>query len=235
MGDCSYVAKLVMDMDVDCPVYALPWPFFDDDGAPALEEIAAEVILSIKEIQPQGPYRLAGYSLGAIMAYAIAERLLSLHQTVSFMGFIDVTLPVNQSSAQSPQVVREAVQEALEALDDENLEIDASMYERIVQFQRAVQSYQVPRLPVEIHQFYATEPVVSRYARAEKNANGQEASSPARGWEQIIGAARVHATPIPGGHITMISVLENRRILARRLSTALKRSSTTDVGRKSCT
>uniref|UniRef100_UPI001FCCE8A8 thioesterase domain-containing protein n=1 Tax=Ensifer aridi TaxID=1708715 RepID=UPI001FCCE8A8 len=226
LGDCSYVAKLVMDMNVDCPVYALPWPFLDEGGAPALEKIAAEVILAIKEIQRQGPYRLAGYSSGAILAYAIAERLLSLHQAVSFMGFIDVTLPVNQSDAQSPQVAREAVQEALEAVDDETLQVDASMYERIVRFQRAVQSYQIPHLPIEIHQFYASEPVVSRCARAEKNAKGQEASSPMRGWEQIIGAARVHATPIPGGHMTMMSVPENRRVLARWLSTALNRSPT---------
>ncbi|MGF6735704.1 amino acid adenylation domain-containing protein [Paraburkholderia youngii] len=30
LGDCSYVPALVKEMDVDCPVYALPWPHSDE-------------------------------------------------------------------------------------------------------------------------------------------------------------------------------------------------------------
>ncbi|MBH5371016.1 phosphopantetheine-binding protein [Bradyrhizobium glycinis] len=51
-GDCSYVLPLVKEMDLDCPVYALPWPHFDDVHPPTLEAIAAEVMLAVREIQP---------------------------------------------------------------------------------------------------------------------------------------------------------------------------------------
>ncbi|WP_456639423.1 non-ribosomal peptide synthase/polyketide synthase [Bradyrhizobium sp. USDA 10063] len=235
LGDCSYAVSLVKEMDIDCPVYALPWPSFDELCSPTLEAIASQLISAIKEIQPQGPYRFAGYSSGAFLAYAIAQRLLSLDETVSFMAFIDVTLPANPLGMSPAQIVLGMVLESLEPLDDErfevlehfarqssvaqllekaqqlgalsldrDLEIDALRCARIAQFRRALQVYQVPSLPVEIHQFYAT-----------------EASSPMRGWDQVLSAAAVHAVPIPGNHMTMMSAPENRRVLARSISAAL--------------
>ncbi|MBT1516714.1 non-ribosomal peptide synthetase, partial [Bradyrhizobium sp. SRL28] len=235
LGDCSYVVSLVKEMDIDCPVYALPWPSFDELCSPTLEAIASQLISAIKEIQPQGPYRFAGYSSGAFLAYAIAQRLLSLDETVSFMAFIDVTLPANPLSMSPAKIVLEMVLESLKPLDDErfevlehfarqcsvaqllekaqqlgalsldhDLEIDALRCARIAQFRRALQLYQVPSLPVEIHQFYAT-----------------EASSPIRGWDQVLSAAAIHAVPIPGNHMTMMSAPENRRVLARSISAAL--------------
>ncbi|WXL49654.1 non-ribosomal peptide synthetase (plasmid) [Rhizobium sp. T1470] len=192
LGDCSYVPSLVKEMDVDCPVYALSWPSFDEVRPLTLEAIADQVILAIKEIQPQGPYRFAGYSSGGILAYAIAQRLLSLDDAVSFIALIDVTLPANPSSISPTQMIRNVVLDSFEPLDDESFEVlerfagqcsiaqllekaqqigaippdrdlhnDVQMSERIAQFHRALQAYQVPTLPIEIHQFYATEALFS--------------------------------------------------------------------------
>ncbi|MCA1371860.1 amino acid adenylation domain-containing protein, partial [Bradyrhizobium sp. BRP14] len=254
-GDCSYALSLAREMDASCPVYALPWPPFDEIRPLTLEHIATEVILAIKEIQPQGPYRLAGYSSGGILAYAIAQRLLYLDEAISFMGFIDVALSSNPSSIRPLEVVREAVLQSLDVVDHDVLELEdhlaqqnsidqllkkgqqlgalhayrdiqteALMYKRIGQFQQAVESYRVPSLPIEIHQFYATEPLINLRAGTEENMDGQGASSRMLGWQHIIGPACVHAIPIPGDHMTMMSVPENRCVLARRLSTALNRS-----------
>ncbi|MFA1628087.1 amino acid adenylation domain-containing protein [Rhizobium mongolense] len=263
-GDCSYALSLAREMDASCPVYALPWPPFDEIRPLTLEHIAAKVILAIKEIQPQGPYRLAGYSSGGILAYAIAQRLLYLDEAISFMGFIDVALSSNPSSIRPLKVVGEAVLQSLDVVDHDVLELEdhlaqqnsiaqllkkgqqlgalhayrdiqseALMYKRIDQFQQLVQSYRVPSLPIEIHQFYATEPLINLRAGTEENMDGQEASSRMLGWQHIIAAACVHATPIPGNHMTMMSVPENRRVLARRLSTALNRSPESG-GAKTC-
>ncbi len=262
LGDCSYVLSLVKEMDIDAPVYALPWPSFDEVFPPTLEAIASQAILAVKQIQPRGPYRFAGYSSGGILAYAIAQRLLSLDETVSFMAFIDVTLPANRLSISPAQIALEVVLESLESLDedDERLEVlehfakqssivqllekaqqigaialdrdlhnDAFVCERIAQFQRALRLYQVPSLPVEIHQFYATEsPLIGR-ARPANSSIGPEASSPMRGWDHVLSAAAVHTVPIPANHVTMISIPENRRVLARSLSTALNSSPITPL------
>ncbi|QPB24373.1 non-ribosomal peptide synthetase [Rhizobium sp. 007] len=252
LGDCSYVPSLVKEMDVDCPVYALPWPSFDEVRPPTLEAIAAEIIVAIREIQPRGPYRLAGYSSGGILAYAIAQRLLSLDDAVSFIALIDVTLPANPSSISPTQMIREVVLDSFESLDDESFEVlerftrqssiaqllekaqqigaipldrdlqnVVLMYEKSAQFHAALQSYRVPSLPIEVHQFYATEPLISRRVPPDEASIGPEASSPMRGWDRVLGAAAIHAVPIPGSHETLMSVPQNRVVLARSISRAL--------------
>nr|WP_271608500.1 thioesterase domain-containing protein [Bradyrhizobium sp. CCBAU 21359] len=114
---------MAAEIDADCPVYALPWPPFDDVRPPTLEAVAAEVILAIKQIQPRGPYRFAGYSSGAILAYAIAEQLLSGDEVVSFMAFIDVSLPAASSNGSLKDLAREFVLDRCGILRDAYHEI----------------------------------------------------------------------------------------------------------------
>ncbi|WP_249727373.1 MULTISPECIES: thioesterase domain-containing protein, partial [unclassified Bradyrhizobium] len=256
-GDCSYVLSLVKEMHIDCPVYALPWPSFNDACPLTLEGIGEQLITAIKGIQPRGPYRFAGYSSGGILAYAIAQRLKSVDETVSFMAFIDVILSATPSSRSKAQIVLEMVLETLESLDDEEFEVlkqfaressvvqllekaqqigaitaddlhkEALIYERIAKFQSALQLYQVPSLPVEIHQFYAAESLLGRRERAAKISRGPEESSPMRGWDQVLSPAAIHTVPVQGNHVTMMTIPENRRVLARSLSKALNSSPTT--------
>ncbi|TIT72007.1 MAG: hypothetical protein E5W60_06425, partial [Mesorhizobium sp.] len=115
MGDCSYAVKLASEMDIDCPVYAVPWPDFNEFCFPTLEEMASQAIGVMKEIQPSGPYRLAAYSSGGIFAYAIARHLLRLGEAVSFMAFIDVALPASGSTMSLNQIANELVLESLES------------------------------------------------------------------------------------------------------------------------
>ncbi|MDL2410744.1 thioesterase domain-containing protein, partial [Rhizobium calliandrae] len=258
LGDCSYVLSLAKEMNVECPVYALPWPPFNDVCPPTLEAMAAELSLAIREIQPKGPYRFAGYSSGAILAYAIAHCLLSPGDAVSFIALIDVVLPANPSRLSPAKMMREVLLDSVE-LDDDSFEIleriadqssvsqllemvqklgglpldhdlqkEILMYERATQFRRALNMYQVPSLPVEIHQFYANSSISHR-ARSRKIPTGPEAHSPLRGWDRILSAEAIHAVPIPGDHLTMMSVPENRQVLARCISTTLNRLSTTNV------
>ncbi|WGD51283.1 hypothetical protein QA641_38360 [Bradyrhizobium sp. CB1650] len=58
-----------------------------------------QVSLAIKQVQPRAHTSFAGYSSDAIQAYAIAEPLLSIDEVVSFMAFIDVSLPAASSNA----------------------------------------------------------------------------------------------------------------------------------------
>ncbi|WP_338835114.1 amino acid adenylation domain-containing protein [Bradyrhizobium septentrionale] len=247
-GDCSYVLSLVKDMEIDCPVYALPWPSFNENDRPTLEAIAAQVVLAVKKTQPRGPYRLAGYSSGAILAYAIAQHLLSIDDAVSFVAFIDVTLSATPSNMSDAQIALEMIFEPLDTLDDkrfqllerlakecsitellqkaqqigaiivdEELYATASMY---AHFHQALQSYEIPALPLEIHQFYAAEPSGGRRVRADASMRTEQ-RSPMRGWDRILDVAAIHAVPIPGDHLTLMSVWENRRVLAAVLSKAL--------------
>ncbi|NUY36017.1 non-ribosomal peptide synthetase, partial [Paraburkholderia sp. JPY303] len=247
-GDFSYVSTLAKEMEVDSPIYALPWPSFKDRSL-TLEEIATHTLLTMKKIQPRAPYRIAGYSSGAILAYAITQQLLRFDETVSFLGLIDAPLPANSPKKSDAEIILEMVFEPLESLDDERFEllqrcarnssvpqllqkaqeigaivVEADFYETVetyIHFQHALLNYQVPSLQVEIHQFYASE--LPENFRAGRTPDATEAKkiAPMHGWDRVLNPEAIHAIPIPGDHVTMMAVPENRRILARALSLCL--------------
>ena len=53
--------------------------------------------LKFGELQPRGPYFLAGHSFGGLVSFEIAQQLVRAGESVSFLGLIDTTL-VNPSS-----------------------------------------------------------------------------------------------------------------------------------------
>ncbi|MCZ4093248.1 thioesterase domain-containing protein [Ensifer psoraleae] len=251
-GDCSYAFPLVKEMDIDCPVYALPWPPFEGTRRASLEEIATKVTQAIRKVQPRGPYRLAGYSSGAVLAYAIAERLLHLEETVSFIALIDVPLPAASPGMTDTEIALQMIFEPLESLSDEGFEMlrqsagqssvkqllekaqqigavvgGPDLYRDAImyaQFHQAVHSYQMPSLPVSVYQFYALEHSPSPRPRLPATPH---ADSPMRGWDRILDAQFIKAVPVPGDHVTMMADPENRRVLAHHLSAALNNLPTT--------
>ncbi|HGM4931733.1 TPA: amino acid adenylation domain-containing protein [Serratia marcescens] len=92
-GDHSYVFELAKEIDETFPVYAVPWPAVEEKPA-TMSDMAASAARLIREVQPQGPYHLAGYSSGGVLAYAIAEQLQSAGEAVAFLGLIDTLRPV---------------------------------------------------------------------------------------------------------------------------------------------
>lgn len=56
-----------------------------------LEELAAAALAQIRRAQPQGPYRLAGWSLGGVLAFAIARQLG--HAQVERLILLDSAAP----------------------------------------------------------------------------------------------------------------------------------------------
>nr|WP_324251528.1 non-ribosomal peptide synthase/polyketide synthase [Photorhabdus thracensis] len=93
MGDYSYVFGLAQQIQPGYPIYALPWSSISEEPMSMMEAQAVRMISLIKAVQPEGPYRLGGYSSGGILAYAIAERLLHTGEKVNFLGLIDTPAP----------------------------------------------------------------------------------------------------------------------------------------------
>ena len=78
----------------------------------ALAQMAQDYVSLIQEVQPQGPYRLIGWSIGGVLAVEIAHLLEQQNQTVSFIGLIDSTLPASLSlkpSSSSPDLPSSAL------------------------------------------------------------------------------------------------------------------------------
>ncbi|HKH45977.1 MAG TPA: thioesterase domain-containing protein, partial [Thermoanaerobaculia bacterium] len=60
-----------------------------------VEEMAAHYLQCIKEVQPEGPYSLGGWSLGGVVAFEMARQLESRGETVELLALIDSFAPGN--------------------------------------------------------------------------------------------------------------------------------------------
>lgn len=59
----------------------------------SVEETAAAYVRSLLAFQPRGPFRLAGYSYGGVVAHAMACQLVELGHEVDFLGLFDTCNP----------------------------------------------------------------------------------------------------------------------------------------------
>ncbi|QXH44671.1 amino acid adenylation domain-containing protein [Pseudomonas xanthosomatis] len=88
-----YFPVLGQHLPAGFPVYGVPGIPLGQAQPHTLECLASRAIERIRAVQPEGPYRLAGWSFGGVLAYEIAAQLRGADQAVSFLGLIDSFLP----------------------------------------------------------------------------------------------------------------------------------------------
>ena len=88
-GGIFYARELSQYLDPDIPVYGLPALSADEPQLRTMEALAKRVVPMIRTIRPRGPYRLAGWSFGGLMAYEIARQLIGVGEEVEFLGLLD--------------------------------------------------------------------------------------------------------------------------------------------------
>ena len=101
-GRVDYV-YLAEALSADIPVYALRSRAsrHPDCGQETLRQMAAYFASLMREVQPRGPYAVAGFSAGGVAAMAIAEELRALGESTDFVGLIN-SLPPLSVSVPSP-------------------------------------------------------------------------------------------------------------------------------------
>ncbi len=90
--------ELACHLGKDQPFYGLQ-PFGIDGSHPPLtsiEEMAAHYIKAVRQVQPQGPYRLGGWSFGGLVAFEMAQQLHQAGQ-VSFLAILDTIAPISSN------------------------------------------------------------------------------------------------------------------------------------------
>jgi phthiocerol/phenolphthiocerol synthesis type-I polyketide synthase D len=123
-GPISVYRELVARLGADQP--CIGFERLDEYGS--IPERAARYVELLKELQPAGPYRLAGWSFGGYLAYEVASQLTGAGDRVDLVTLVDSILPLE--SAGSPE------------------QLVLERYQRFAEHMR--QSYQVDfRLPVE--------------------------------------------------------------------------------------
>jgi thioesterase domain-containing protein len=233
LGDIGYVNALVPFIDAELPVYGLTAVGYLDGEQPleTLEELAAAHVRAIRQVQPHGPYRLAGWCAGGNVAFEMAHQLLDADEQVEFLGFLDSPsrAPVDPSELASvlsriPDVIPDALRARLNELgaagDTRGMllacqaaqllpaDLPIELLERYLAVQHKLKlakvRYVPPRLPVTVRHFIASE---------EHHADWDM-----DGWDRVADA--VIRIPVGGNHMSMVDA-PHAAALAARICDAL--------------
>jgi thioesterase domain-containing protein/acyl carrier protein len=84
------------------PVYGLQSVGLDGEEAPytRITDMAAHYLRLIREQQARGPYHLAGWSMGGLIAYEMACQLQAVGEEVAYLGVLDAHFPTAADRAQ---------------------------------------------------------------------------------------------------------------------------------------
>jgi len=88
-----YFPALGQHLPGDYPIYGLPGIALGQPQLQTMEGLAARLVSVIRSVQPHGPYRLAGWSFGGVLAYEVALQLQGQDEPVAFLGLIDSYVP----------------------------------------------------------------------------------------------------------------------------------------------
>jgi thioesterase domain-containing protein/NAD(P)-dependent dehydrogenase (short-subunit alcohol dehydrogenase family)/acyl carrier protein len=90
-GNVVKFHSLVFHLGDGQPVYGLLPRGIDGRAAfhTRIEEMAADYVKAIREMQPEGEYRLAGYCFGGVVAFEAARQIEQEGAKVAFLGLFD--------------------------------------------------------------------------------------------------------------------------------------------------
>jgi amino acid adenylation domain-containing protein len=96
-GTVSCYVDLARRLSESVPVYGLQAPAAEDPTTPMAEadlsQMAARHIETLRRVQPQGPYSLAGWSLGGVVAFEMARQLRQAGEDVALLALIESYTP----------------------------------------------------------------------------------------------------------------------------------------------
>lgn len=217
-GDVHGYRTLAARLTTTARVLGVRATLEDADGRPlTFAEVVAADVERLLAAVPQGPFRLAGFSFGGLVAFEVARTLAEAGHEVSFLGLVDVRSPLAALPPAHRRLRRTAERAAFllpgfsentlrEFLRD-HLRPQAQPEERRVLF-RSARVY-------DAHEWgpYAG-PVT--YFRARRRI--PVFTNQLYAWRTVAPALTV--VDVPGAHHTLLTVA-NAPVLARRMSEAL--------------
>lgn len=97
-GDVWLYRETTAALRTEQAVYGIQLPRVNDEMPDAaiadVEELARDYVEMVRNVQPVGPYRFAGYSSGGWMAYEMARQLEAEGERVEFLGLLDAGVPL---------------------------------------------------------------------------------------------------------------------------------------------
>ncbi|WP_306602431.1 non-ribosomal peptide synthetase [Azonexus sp.] len=112
-GGVGCYRELASRLAGDRPVYGLQSPALDGSLATgSLPEMAAVLLGALRSVQSRGPYFLAGWSMGGILAYEMAQQLTRAGEKVALLALIDSYPPALLRQLEAADGVGEGLSDA---------------------------------------------------------------------------------------------------------------------------
>ncbi|RPA12942.1 non-ribosomal peptide synthetase [Gordonia sp. OPL2] len=112
----------------DRPLYGLQLPGITGDDPVtdirSIDELAGRYVDEIRRVQPSGPYHLLGWSMGGVIAHAMASRLIADDDTVASLTMLDSVSPTSIGRPAPAGLRMDDLLGAL-GLDHQSLDTDA--------------------------------------------------------------------------------------------------------------
>ncbi|UZE84263.1 non-ribosomal peptide synthetase [Pseudomonas viciae] len=241
-GEVQYARDLAPMLDPQVPVYGLAASGLVAGEAPLADvpTIAARYLTAIRQTQPQGPYRIAGWSAGGLIAYEMARQLQTGGEVVEFLGIIDASARPDPVPTQSiseaqflmawlPEQIDPGLMRQLTTLA-EHSDIDAMLALCITQRllpEELPHDIDAALLRTHLEVAYRMRQAIGAYVSPPSplkvslfTASEQQRSDPTLGWRALL-ADQVNVTPLPGTHNTLVKAPHVAK-LGEAISQALK-------------
>jgi amino acid adenylation domain-containing protein len=90
--------ELTRALPTNRPIYGLERPGYESGVVEDLSipHLAALYLEAVRRRQPHGPYIIAGWSLGGLIAFEMARQLENAGESVAFLGLIDTRAPLGR-------------------------------------------------------------------------------------------------------------------------------------------
>nr|WP_280295541.1 non-ribosomal peptide synthase/polyketide synthase [Nocardia abscessus] len=142
-------AGLAAHLDPERDVYGIQSPVLDAAAClpESIDDWAREYVREIRAVQAEGPYHLLGWSLGGVLAHAVAVRLQEQGQRVAVLAMMDSSLRAG-ADANAPLPVADLLGGLLgEAADEEDAALDLpGLARRIAELPEPFASFGADRL-----------------------------------------------------------------------------------------
>lgn len=208
----SYV-ELAQALGPDQPFHALQARGLDGRTAPFtdLEEMAAEYVRAIRTVQPEGPYRLGGWSFGGAVAFEMARQLRRSGARVDLLALLDswspaVSSPTSPTEAEIREIVAHDLGPTAGSIPPGQLGRILGVYRAHLQ---ALYRYRPEP--------WLDESVFVTLFQAEVAVGLPRV--PANGWGEVI-LGDIEVCRVPGDHYSMLA-RPRVGVLAERLATRL--------------
>jgi len=250
-GGIEYVRQLAPALPLNLPVYALEARGLAPGEEPlkTIREMAELYVRLIREVQPQGPYRIAGWSAGGTISYEMAQQLTDSGEEVQFVGLFDTYCrqEMTNFSLDLPETFdekSEILQLVSVGVDDKTSRTLSSLAASDTFPELVKRIYDMDLVPVEFKALPRLEPATVRSAlatrfstrKAEHAYSFRKLSAPiwlfeaeennpptSEGWRAFL-SNDIEVVRVGGRHTTMMQGTERLARLGSAISKALSSS-----------